>query len=247
MTKTNLSIMYSGGLDSFIAWNYAIKNGYHPEALFVDMGQPYNWKEWNAICSLPRDIRPPVRKINIQALIPAISIKMSNQIIPSRNVFLATIGSMFNERVWINALDGEQNGKEHDKSIKFFQDTSNLLSFTNSFFQESTIVETPFAHLSKAETIKWALNNGITKETLFKTTSCYNGEVDKCGVCLTCYKRKTAFLLNNIDEPGYATNPLDSEYGRNQKIDIMMAHTSKDYSRFTKKRIQEHLKLIEEI
>lgn len=245
--ETNLSIMASGGLDSFIAWHYAIKNGYKPLALFVDMGQPYNWKEWKGIKEIQKVSNVIVTKINIKDLIPAIAEKMTNQIIPSRNVFLATIGSMFNNRVWINALDGEQNGKENDKSLRFFQDTTNLLSFTNSFFQDSTIVETPFSHLSKAETIRWALDNGITKEQLFKTTSCYDGEIDKCGVCLTCYKRKIAFLLNDIDEPGYHMDPLISDYAGNVNYDITKAHEDGDYSRFTEKRIKEHFILQEKI
>jgi len=243
MKKSNLSILYSGGLDSFIAWHYAIKNGYRPEAYFLDFGQPYAWKEWEAIQSIPEDIRPPVQKLDFSGLYTFIEKKMTNQIVPSRNVFLAVLGSMFNERVWINALDGEQNGKEHDKSHKFFQDCTNLLSFTNSFFQEHTIVETPFGHLSKAETITWALNNGIPKEHLFSTTSCYDEKSRKCGVCLTCYKRKVAFMLNGIDEPGYDKDPFQSDYAKELDIEIPKAARNEDYSRFTKKRIDEYYEL----
>ncbi len=238
---TNLSIMYSGGLDSFIAWHYALKNGFTPDAIFVDMGQSNATKEWAAIQSLSdTDDFPLVKYLAMPELVPMFESRMSNQIIPSRNLFLATIGSMFNQRVWINALDGEQNGKEHDKSHRFFRDSTDLLSFTNSFFQESTVVETPFGHLSKAETIKWALNNGITKELLFKTNSCYNSNEDKCGECLTCYKRKIAFLVNGIDEKGYNQDPLISEYAKEVDVEIRSARRNEDYSRFTKKRIKEH-------
>lgn len=240
---SNLSIMYSGGLDSFIAWHYAIKNGFRPEAYFLDFGQPYAWKEWEAIQAIPEDIRPPVIKLDFSELYSKISGKMTNQIVPSRNVFLAVLGSMFNQRVWINALDGEQNGKEHDKSLKFFQDSTNLLTFTNSFFQDSTIVETPFSHLSKAETITWAINNGIPAEHLFATTSCYDEFSRKCGRCLTCYKRKVAFLLNNIDEPGYDVDPFESDYAKELDIEIPQAFFNKDFSRFTPKRCAEWFQL----
>jgi len=240
MKKTNLTIMYSGGLDSFIAWHFAIKSGFKPEAVFVDLGHPYAWKEWEAIQNMPKEIRPEVKKIDFTSLFSVIGDRMDNQIIPSRNVFLGVLGSMLNERVWINALDGEQNGKEHDKSFRFFADTTELLSFTNSYFQERTTIETPFSHLSKAETIKWAIDNGIPEESLFQTTSCYDDSHRKCGKCLTCYKRKVAFLLNDIDEPGYLVDPFEQEYAKELDIEIPKADKNKDYSRFTKKRIEEY-------
>jgi len=238
--KTNLTIMYSGGLDSFIAWHYALKNGYKPEALFVDLGHPYAEKEWDSVNKIPENIRPNVTFLDLKALYPIIESRMDNQIIPSRNLLLGVLGSMLNKRVWINALDGEQNGKEHDKSYRFFADSTELLSFTNSYFQDRTIIETPFSHLSKAETIKWAIENGIPKEHLFATTSCYDETSRKCGKCLTCYKRKVAFLLNGIDEPGYDVDPFTQPYAKELDIEIPKAHKNKDYSRFTKKRIQEY-------
>jgi 7-cyano-7-deazaguanine synthase in queuosine biosynthesis len=149
--QTDLTIMYSGGLDSFISYHYALKQGFSPLCLFVDMGHPYAEKEWNAIMSIPEDIRPPVEKLKMTDLYTLISSRLHNQIIPSRNVMLATIGAMFSPRVWINALDGEQNGKEHDKSERYFEDTSKLLSFTNEAFQTETIIESPFANMSKAK------------------------------------------------------------------------------------------------
>lgn len=238
--QTDLTIMYSGGLDSFISYHYALKQGFSPLCLFVDMGHPYAEKEWNAIMSIPEDIRPPVEKLKMTDLYTLISSRLHNQIIPSRNVMLATIGAMFSPRVWINALDGEQNGKEHDKSERYFEDTSKLLSFTNEAFQTETIIESPFANMSKAETIKWALDNGIPKEHLFATSSCYDDTFKKCGTCLTCYKRKTAFLLNGIDEPGYENNPLASEYSKEVSLEMEKAIKNNDFSRFTKKRVQEH-------
>ncbi len=241
----NLSIMFSGGLDSLIASAYAYENEFHPDCFFVDMGQSNAEKEWDAIGKISHLVPYEVIRLEMTDLVPLLSAKMSNQIVPSRNLFLAVIGSMFNERVWINALDGEQNGKEHDKSLKFFQDSTKLLSFTNSFFQDSTIIESPFSHMSKAETIKWALKQDFDPEDLYKTTSCYDGKESKCGECLTCYKRYTAFLLNGLEEPGYTKNPLDSEYAKELDDEMAKAITSGDYTRFTYKRAEEWIKLKE--
>jgi len=238
--ETNLSLLFSGGLDSVIAYQYALKGGYNPTAIYVDMGQSNAEKEKEAISKLPSSLKPELNVINMQELIPLLSSRLSNQIIPSRNVMLATIGSMFNSTVWLGVLDGEQNGKEHDKSPKFFRDTSSLLSFTNENFQDQTNITSPFLHMTKAETIGWALANNIKKEDLFETTSCYDSKESKCGKCLTCYKRYTSFLLNDIIEPGYETNPLESEYALELQREIPIAKANNDYSRFTRKRIEEY-------
>jgi 7-cyano-7-deazaguanine synthase in queuosine biosynthesis len=246
--------MYSGGLDSLIAYNYALKLGYDPICLWIDMDHEYAHKEEHAMEKVKefvdehtnfRTYVPTIQKMKISGLIPLIQARLSNQIIPSRNVMLATIGSMFSPRVWINALDGEQNGKEHDKSVKFFEDTTRLLTFTNEFFQKETIVESPFASMTKAETITWALEHGMPMEMLFRTSSCYDGVLEKCGMCLTCYKRFTAFLLNDIWEVGYKVNPLKTDYAKEMCEEIPKAAEKNDYSRFTPKRIKEHFKLME--
>ena len=244
---TNLSLMFSGGLDSVIAYQYALKGGYTPQAIFVNMGQSNSQKEQEAIAKLPASLRPDVDFINMKELVPLLSSKLSNQIIPSRNVMLATIGSMFNSTVWLGVLDGEQNGKEHDKSPQFFRETSKLLSFTNDFFQDQTNITSPFLHMTKAQTIGWALKNNIKKEDLFETTSCYDSKEQKCGKCLTCYKRYTAFLLNDIKEPGYASDPMESEYAMELKEAIPLARVTEDYSRFTRKRVQEWFDIQEKL
>ena len=41
----NVTILYSGGLDSFIMHQYAIKQGYKPILVYVDLGHPYSTKE----------------------------------------------------------------------------------------------------------------------------------------------------------------------------------------------------------
>lgn len=239
----DVAIMYSGGLDSLIAYHFAKSKGLDPICINVGLGQPYDAKEQNSIKSLG-NWSPEVHRIDLSDLYGLIQKRLTNQIIPSRNVLLATIGGMFAPRVWINALDGEQNGKEHDKSERFFEDTTSLLSFTNEFFQKETIVESPFAHMTKGETIRWALAYGIPKEILFATSSCYDGDEVKCSVCLTCVKRYLAFLETGVVEPGYHTDPLTSDYFKELWDGIPEAAKNGDYSRFTRKRVNGFLALV---
>ena len=249
-TNYDLTICYSGGLDSVISYIYAKSKGYNPLCLFIDMDHEYAEKERISMKRVKTyfdehniSFNPDVKILKIAGLIPLLESRLSNQIIPSRNVMLATIGSMFSPRVWINSLDGEQLGKEHDKSVRFFDDTTKLLSFTNEFFQPETIIESPFASWSKAETIKWALEYGVPVEALALTSSCYHPTKEKCGVCLTCYKRYTSFLLNGYIESGYDDFPIRSDYSKELDIHIPEAKKKNDFTRFTPKRIEEYYKI----
>lgn len=242
---SNLALAYSGGLDSLCMYWYAKSSGRFDSitCFHVQFGQEYSKKEYDSITRVGSWF-PKVEIISMDGLMPLIARRLSNQIIPSRNVMLATIGSMIADTVWLGVLDGEQLGKEHDKSDRYFLDTSALLSFTNEFFQPTTLIETPFRHMSKGETIAWALKYGIPKEVLFQTTSCYHPIELKCGGCLTCVKRYLAFLENGIQEPGYKTNPLDSDYFRELSVEIPKALSNKDFSRFTEKRAHQFCELL---
>lgn len=240
---SNLSIMFSGGLDSLVAWRYAKQLGLDPQAIYVDLGHPYSQKEMDSMKVSSKTFDIDVIYIDMKTLFPLIEKRLSNQIIPSRNLLLATIGGMFNPRVYINALDGEQNGKERDKSDKFFKDSTELLTFLNNFFQQETIIETPFATMSKTEIVTWALQNGVTPQHLLATNSCYSGDKEKCGVCLTCFKRWVALYLNGIDEEGYTVHPLNGPYYKELCVEIPKANMNRDFSRFSLKRIVEFRQL----
>lgn len=241
--SNKVAIMYSGGLDSLIGYHYAISLGLDPICINVGFGHDYDTKEQTSIKSLG-SWSPTIHRLNIEGLHDLIRTRLSNQIIPSRNVLLGVIGSMVAPRVWLHALDGEQNGKEHDKSERFFEDTTKLLTFTNEFFQPQSIVETPFGHLSKGETIALGLKIGIPLEIMFETSSCYNANQKKCGQCLTCVKRYLAFAENGIIEPGYDANPLDSDYFKELCVEIPKAISNNDYSRFTKKRADAFMEVV---
>lgn len=243
MQDRRLVVMYSGGLDSLIAYHYGRSQGYQPHCIHLNFGQPYAEKELASILRAS-EWHPSVDVLNFRELYDLFLSRLTNHIIPSRNVLLAVLGSMFGPRVWINAFDGEQNGEEHDKSERYFHDVSALLTFTNEFFQPQTVVESPFASMSKGEVIRWGLDHGILREVLFDTSSCYSEHHQKCGTCITCVKRYLAFLENDIEEPGYEVNPLKSQYFAELLVEIPQALESGDFARFTEKRAKEFMTMI---
>lgn len=228
-----LALMYSGGLDSHIAWYMAKQKGYQVYPIYVDMGHEYVHKE-KAACYRNAPFHPDdLIIIHADNLIPTLKAhgRIHDQIYPNRNVLLATIGSMFADTVWINALKGEEimtkYGERHDKSKAFFKQITKLLTLTSATHQDKTVVESPFFNMTKADIIKWALDHKIPLQELFNTTSCYAAQ-GKCGECVTCYKRYLAFVLNGFVEPGYKTNPFMSDYAK--KVDFLYRSNDKNLS-----------------
>jgi 7-cyano-7-deazaguanine synthase in queuosine biosynthesis len=243
--KFKLAIMMSGGLDSYISYQYAqLQLGYLPSEIccvWVNLGQPYNHKEEQAIDKLQSTLGN-VRKITCDILRAEFNnlpeIEEPKQIIPARNLLLASIGAMYGNCVWICALESEMHDKnplQLDKSHKFYKLASDTLTATHG---TKIVVETPFSTMSKADLIKWSLKNGITKEELLSTSTCYHENIRNCGQCGTCFKRKVGFILNDIEEQ-YHTDPFLSDFTKPYLNKLLNARLLNDYSHYTKKRVDE--------
>jgi 7-cyano-7-deazaguanine synthase in queuosine biosynthesis len=237
-------VMMSGGLDSRIMYQWALHHDYKPFPVFVEMGlsKPVNY-DYIAL-------RRMFDKGDFHvANIPWGQFEVAgDDIIPSRNLLLALVGAQFGSRVWIGALDGEQFADNYDKTAKFFTLATDLLSHTQARFSPGgVVVESPFLWMTKAEIIRWALNEAKMSLTdLMQTHSCYNSSAagkEKCGHCLACFKRWAAFTLNGVEEYGHASRPWESEYAKEQAarlLDDPLARTIESPA-----RVEEFHRLVE--
>jgi 7-cyano-7-deazaguanine synthase in queuosine biosynthesis len=247
MNKYQLAIMMSGGLDSFVAYHYAQKELNIPKdqivCVWVNLGQPYNHKEKQAIDHLQQSHSlDNVRIITCDILraewdnLP--QVKEPKQIIPARNLLLSSIGAMYGNTVWICALESEMHDKnplQLDKSHKFYQLATDTLTATHGI---PIKVETPFSKMSKTDLIAWSIKNGISKEELLSTSTCYDENIRNCGRCGTCFKRKIGFILNNIEEH-YENDPFTSDFAEPYLRKLLDAQAKQDYSHYTQKRVEE--------
>lgn len=230
-----VAIMCSGGLDSYIMYHYAKKNGFKPLPIRVDIGQPYKNKELEAIREF--EFYDEIIQINLSDFVSKIptAVDKHNQIIPGRNLLLWIIWANFGEEVRLGALHSEWHGKERDKSYKFFEDSTHLLTYLFNIIRERTEIKTPFFHLTKTDLIARALNNWLTEDQLTRTTTCYDSNIRNCGSCSTCFKRRVAMSNNNIDEK-YISNPWESEYAKEIVAEIQEWNKQ---GRLTDSRISE--------
>ena len=250
--EKKLIICLSGGLDSSVAYQYALKEkGYKPAdilCLWFDIGQPYNKKEKESLDKLGI----PYKTINMDLIrneFNNIHTKIHpNQIIPGRNLIFATIAASFGKRIWMMALDGETHLKtiERDKSTKFFKDTTAILTYIFNVKRNETIIESPFYHMSKTEVVKWAVSNNVAPEWLRMTSTCYDEKLHNCGECATCFKRWISMENNGVRE-GYTKNPWESNEAKTLIKKYVEAHNNKDYSHYSEKRIYETFNALEKV
>lgn len=217
--KKKLGLLMSGGLDSYIAWHYAQKvEGWRPEdimCVYIDIGNPYADKEKKAIESF-REEGIDTKYLTCEILKPEFGNMPDNENIwiPGRNLTLATImASIGADEIWICALKGEMHQFATDKNETFFKMATKTLSYVHSKFKDEVIVKTPFENMSKLDIVKWALDNGVSKEQILRTSSCLSGEEGNCGNCMVCVRRYGIFKQLGLEEK-YNQDPLKSEVGK---------------------------------
>jgi 7-cyano-7-deazaguanine synthase in queuosine biosynthesis len=242
MNRKKLVICVSGGMDSYIAYFYAIKEkGYKPEDILCinfNIDQPYFLKEKEALDSFGFVIH--YLKVDLISKEFSNVPDISNYIIPGRNMIFASIAGSLGERVWILGMKYENHLLMHDKNGPFFNKATVALT---QAIGELTIIESPFISKTKTEIIKWALLNGITKEDLGLTVSCYHESLKRCGICSLCFKRYIAMRANNIYEE-YTNNPIESLEGKMLIYNYKKAIATKDFTHYSKERIEETFKVL---
>jgi 7-cyano-7-deazaguanine synthase len=229
-------VLLSGGLDSTIAFILSKKQEKPVVGLYVDLGQPYASKEEAAVRKIA-DRYGDVVFLKVPVVCPENNNvpTIHNQIIDGRNLTLAALAANYGDEIWLSALKGEMHDFMADKSPAFFIKTGEALT---QAYGRRIVFKTPFAYMTKAEIIKYALSKGIPLEVLQNTSTCYSEDLHNCGECSTCFKRWVAFRLNDIDEP-FKVDPRSSDFGSKYLLDLKIAVSQRDFSHYSKERIRE--------
>lgn len=244
--KNTVSLMLSGGLDSYIAYWFGTLAGKEIIPISVNLGHPYHWKEKKAIDGF--SFADKVRHIDCEVLRDEYHNQptIENWIIPGRNLLLGTIGAIYSNEIWLCALSTEFHRveKNADKTPEFFLMASGLLTFVcgmvkeDGNYRQETLLRSPFKQLSKREIVYWALHNNITPEDLTATASCFSENEKACGQCPTCFNRWVAMSLNGIKEP-YHENPIFSNRGQTYLTEMRQAVIDNDFTHYAHKRVYE--------
>ena len=232
-----VAILYSGGLDSLIMKAHAKRYGYDYTTIWVNLGQPYAEREWQAVQkTAPETVRIDCPIMQAQGYVGS-----AGHIVPARNLLLATIAAGFGNIVWLGALLGETHPfGNRDKSTEWMHLTSGMLTYNFLPVRPETIVEYPLGLFTKSGAISLALTYGLTTADFACATSCHSasGDVVPCGVCVACFHRWIGMSLNGVYE-SYQVDPWSSDLVSREVAAMKVAEDAGDVIHYHPARIAD--------
>lgn len=192
----------SGGLDSIIAYFY-LK---HPQPLYFKLGHRYEKKELNSIRNLEKLI-PDFNPIYIDNLKLGEWEYGDNAYIPMRNLLIATMASMYGDKIYIVGIKGDRVG---DKSPEAFDIMSFAMNFIKKSDRKKIEIASPFWKMTKSDIIEWFLQNVDNAEEIMRTSvSCYDEKtLGQCGACPSCFRKWIALEVNGVNCKDWFENDI---------------------------------------
>ncbi|MCL5409996.1 MAG: 7-cyano-7-deazaguanine synthase [Patescibacteria group bacterium] len=183
-------LLFSGGLDSYIAWHYLNK----PPVLFFDAKHSYVQKELETVTHFAN--KHPDMQLEIDRTLDLSQWEKADFYIPYRNVLFTMVGSLYAPKVHLIGIKGDSVNDNNPEATK------RMSEFYNHFDPESPItVSSPFYEMTKTQIVEWYIKQGLSIEDLIRTRSCYDKSVEgQCGKCGSCFRRWVAFENNGITE-----------------------------------------------
>lgn len=202
-------LLFSGGMDS-----YAIAHLTKPDILlYCNIGLPEQIEELNAIGKL----NLPDCEFIVDDRLYLRDQKLSNEIVPMRNLFFAMIGAYYGSCVMLGATAGDTT---NDKDFEFAERANSVLRyiFDNPLKNPRSILASggytlllPYKDKTKAQIVAEYIKEKHSVDNLINTRSCYSSDDKECGVCRSCVRKFVAFAVNGIDTSlHFAINPMTS-------------------------------------
>ena len=196
-------LLFSSGLDSFIAWHFLSK----PPCLHITGHSRYSFHELVTIHGIR--LHTPDMKLKIVDWRDWLKeFEEPDANIPLRNAHFAMVAAHFGNTVYMPCQRGEQ--EIPDRSPRFFNMISELISYLSG--REVKVVPV-FPDMTKQDMVSWYINQGLFKEELYHTYSCFSGEIVRCGECSACFRTAVALDYNNILPDKFFTKDIWSWEG----------------------------------
>lgn len=209
--KNKEILLFSGGIDSYIAYHYLNK----PATMYFDLQNRYAKREKSVVLDLiPNTI--------IEQSLDFSKNEHADAHIPFRNLLLAAQAAKYTDTVWII---GVKDDRVSDNNKEIFIEFSNLLSKLEN---RNIIINSPFWEMYKSDIVKWYIDNVKDSETLKKTISCYSEyePTNYCGRCSSCFRKWNALFENDIRLP-FHNKYLLQEYKNNALNGLYSVHRNK--------------------
>jgi 7-cyano-7-deazaguanine synthase in queuosine biosynthesis len=200
--KTEKILLFSGGIDSYVAWHYLGK----PKTVYFDLNTPYSKAEIEVIKNLiPSTIVEKVIDFSTRQ-------EGEHAFVPYRNLHLALLANKYADTIVIAGL---KDDKVSDKNERVFRQFSYLMS---DMMGRKIIVISPFWGMTKEDVVRWYIHDYCGNPVdLLNTISCYTPDKstvyrDYCGQCPACFRKFVALKANGIHDLPFFNRELMVEY-----------------------------------
>ena len=198
----NEILLFSGGLDSYIAWHYLGK----PKTLHFMSNTKYGEEEARVV----RELIPDT--VFDHSLDFRGREEGEKAYIPYRNLLFACQAAKYAPIIY---MAGVRDDVVNDKNPSAFSDFSSILTRYSKNENKHSVLS-PFWNSTKSEVVRWYLTSGHSAENLLKTISCYAPSEGRnyCGACPSCYRKTVALWDNGITDLYFHNTPMVMDYYR---------------------------------
>jgi len=230
--KYDSILLFSGGLDSYIAWHYLN----HPPVIFLNARQSYFKKELNAVQKISQKHKD--MELIVDNSLDLSSWEEPSHYIPYRNIFFSMVASLYSNKVYLVGIKGDLVDDNNPKATQL------MSQFYRNFNHENEVVVTsPFYQMTKSEMVKWYLDKNLPIENLLLTRSCYGtNSSGQCGKCPSCFRRWVALENNGIKEK-YDSPPWEWSEVKRYLTDMKRGVYDKDRTRETIQALSNYMNL----
>ena len=138
--------------------------------------------------------------IDVEASLDSVS-QLPNTFVPGRNlIFLIYAAALAYQRGITRLVTGVAQTDYSGYPDCREETIAALANAINLGMETRIVIDTPLMHLSKAETVKLAVEVGAL-EALADSHTCYNGQRPPCGECPACVLRAKGFSEAGIADP----------------------------------------------
>jgi len=178
-------LLYSGGIDSLIAWYYLGK----PQRLYVDLGTRYSRKEFDSL----EEYSPNSGSVLYRAHKGWGRYETEDAWVPMRNMLLIMVAASEGaDYIYLVAQKGEQSIP--DRKPEFF---TRVQTFVSEQHDRPIMVSPVFPDMDKVAMVHWYMSQGLPIRDLIKAFSCYSSDAP-CGQCSACWRKFIALEANGI-------------------------------------------------
>jgi len=197
MQHKNVALLFSGGMDSYIAYMYLTATGMFEKRHIIPLYINYHGEYCDAEQEVAVKLIP--HTIVLSDVLNLSKLETGEKrYIPNRNLLMASIATNYSNTVMMAGLVDDNVG---DKSKSFCRSASLVLSES---LGRDIVFTSPFWSHEKADIVGWLLDvlgKEVALAEIMKTKSCYSKTELYCGKCPSCFRKMCALAYHDIFIP----------------------------------------------